>query len=113
MTQSWWSYELHARRFYLPSSSRSFVFMVDFKAAGNDIGDVSVPPSIMLKTLENDDLDGTSTAVPSGATTPALGHATPEVILTDQTNFLPTKQVITVFMGLSVALACALLDQTV
>ena len=32
--------------------------------------------------------------------------------LTDQTNFLPTKQVITVFMGLSVALACSFLDQT-
>ena len=33
--------------------------------------------------------------------------------LTDQTNFLPTRQVITVFLGLSVALACAFLDQTV
>lgn len=33
--------------------------------------------------------------------------------LTDQTNFLPIRQVITVFLGLSVALACAYLDQTV
>jgi hypothetical protein len=32
--------------------------------------------------------------------------------LTDQTNFLPTRQVITVFLGLSVALACSFLDQT-
>ena len=32
--------------------------------------------------------------------------------LTDQTNFLPTKQVIMVFLGLSVALACSFLDQT-
>lgn len=32
--------------------------------------------------------------------------------LTDQTNFLPTRQVIIVFSGLSVALACAFLDQT-
>ncbi|KIP12091.1 hypothetical protein PHLGIDRAFT_62405 [Phlebiopsis gigantea 11061_1 CR5-6] len=33
--------------------------------------------------------------------------------LTDQTNFLPTKQVIMVFLGLSVALACSFLDQTI
>ena len=32
--------------------------------------------------------------------------------LEDQTNFLPTKQVIMVFMGLSIALACSMLDQT-
>ena len=32
--------------------------------------------------------------------------------LEDQTNFLPTKQVIMVFLGLSIALACAMLDQT-
>lgn len=32
--------------------------------------------------------------------------------LTDQTNFLPTRQVIMVFCGLSVALACSFLDQT-
>ena len=36
----------------------------------------------------------------------------PAHVLTDQTNFLPTRQVITVFCGLSVALACAFLDQT-
>lgn len=41
------------------------------------------------------------------ATTGATSHG-----LTDQTNFLPTRQVITVFMGLSVALACSFLDQT-
>lgn len=32
--------------------------------------------------------------------------------LEDQTNFLPTKQVVMVFMGLSIALACSMLDQT-
>jgi hypothetical protein len=32
--------------------------------------------------------------------------------LTDQTNFLPARQVIAVFMGLSVALMCSFLDQT-
>lgn len=32
--------------------------------------------------------------------------------LQDQTNFLPTRQVIIVFLGLSVALACAFLEQT-
>ncbi|GJE94802.1 MFS general substrate transporter [Phanerochaete sordida] len=37
----------------------------------------------------------------------------PPLGLTDQTNFLPTKQVITVFLGLSVALACSFLDQTI
>ncbi|EIN07711.1 MFS general substrate transporter [Punctularia strigosozonata HHB-11173 SS5] len=33
--------------------------------------------------------------------------------LTDQTNFLPARQVIAVFMGLSVALMCSFLDQTI
>ena len=32
--------------------------------------------------------------------------------LTDQTNLLPTRQVIYIFMGLSVAQACSFLDQT-
>jgi hypothetical protein len=32
--------------------------------------------------------------------------------LQDQTNLLPVKQVITVFVGLSMALFCSLLDQT-
>lgn len=32
--------------------------------------------------------------------------------LEDQTNFLPTRQVILVFLGLSIALACSMLDQT-
>ncbi|TFK49175.1 MFS general substrate transporter [Heliocybe sulcata] len=37
----------------------------------------------------------------------------PAADLEDQTNFLPTRQVITVFLGLSVALACSFLDQTI
>ena len=36
----------------------------------------------------------------------------PPEALDDQTNFLPTRQVIMVFMGLSIALACSMLDQT-
>lgn len=32
--------------------------------------------------------------------------------LQDQTNLLPTKQVVFVFMGLTCALFCSLLDQT-
>ena len=32
--------------------------------------------------------------------------------LDDQTNFLPSRQVIMVFLGLSIALSCAMLDQT-
>jgi hypothetical protein len=40
--------------------------------------------------------------------------ATPNAVqLTDQTNYLPTRQVIAVFLGLSVALACSYLDQTI
>ncbi|KAH9921048.1 major facilitator superfamily domain-containing protein [Fomitopsis serialis] len=35
------------------------------------------------------------------------------VELTDQTNFLPTRQVIMVFLGLSIALMCSFLDQTI
>ncbi|EPQ54241.1 MFS general substrate transporter [Gloeophyllum trabeum ATCC 11539] len=39
--------------------------------------------------------------------------AKPPAELTDQTNFLPTRQVITVYLGLSVALACSFLEQTI
>jgi hypothetical protein len=35
-----------------------------------------------------------------------------EVVLQDQTNLLPTRQVIMVFVGLTAALFCSLLDQT-
>ncbi|KAI0087353.1 MFS general substrate transporter [Irpex rosettiformis] len=69
------------------------------------------PPSISPQFEEDEETS--PTAVPSGATTPARDHAKSEVILTDQTNFLPTKQVIMVFLGLSVALACSFLDQTI
>ncbi|RSH92821.1 hypothetical protein EHS25_008267 [Saitozyma podzolica] len=36
-----------------------------------------------------------------------------EVVLQDQTNLLPTRQVIMVFVGLTAALFCSLLDQTI
>jgi hypothetical protein len=36
----------------------------------------------------------------------------PPTGLTDQTNYLPKKQVIMVYSGLSVALMCSFLDQT-
>jgi hypothetical protein len=49
----------------------------------------------------------------SGAPSVAAGDDdAPRDGLTDQTNFLPTRQVITVFLGLSVGLACSFLDQT-
>lgn len=41
-----------------------------------------------------------------------LESSAPPEGLDDQTNFLPTKQVIMVFLGLSIALACSMLDQT-
>ena len=51
-----------------------------------------------------------STPVGDGAQTPKGDE--PPYGLTDQTNFLPTRQVIMVFLGMSVALACSFLDQT-
>jgi hypothetical protein len=51
-----------------------------------------------------------TTAAPSLHESPQTGSL-PDG-LDDQTNFLPTKQVITVFFGLSFSLACAFLDQT-
>lgn len=73
----------------------------------NDIvvNDVGVPSEHDFKVTED---DGTATPTVLDATPPSK---TP-VALVDQTNFLPTKQVIMVFMGLSVALACSFLDQT-
>jgi len=42
-----------------------------------------------------------------------LGRGEKKAIeLPDQTNLLPTKQVVFVFMGLTCALFCSLLDQT-
>jgi hypothetical protein len=35
-----------------------------------------------------------------------------EPVLTDQTNFLPTRQVIYIFCGLALGLGCTFLDQT-
>ena len=40
------------------------------------------------------------------------GKKRKEVVLQDQTNLLPVKQVILVMVGLSCALFCSLLDQT-
>ena len=51
--------------------------------------------------------DGEKTSIDEQEVVVTLPHG-----LTDQTNFLPTRQVIIVFCGLSVALACAFLDQT-
>lgn len=60
------------------------------------------------------------TGEPSTPTNEKDGHLDQDVLdssappegLDDQTNFLPTKQVIMVFLGLSIALACSMLDQT-
>lgn len=45
-------------------------------------------------------------------TPPGKGKGRKEVELQDQTNLLPVRQVIVVFAGLSAALFCSLLDQT-
>ncbi|EJT98276.1 MFS general substrate transporter [Dacryopinax primogenitus] len=50
--------------------------------------------------------------------TPPSEHPTPSkerdggILLQDQSNFLPTKQVVIVFLGLGVALTCSFLEQT-
>lgn len=64
-----------------------------------------------LMTINKDEIPA-SPAVGAVDDESAKEPGTTGVTLTDQTNFLPTRQVITVFMGLSVALACAFLDQT-
>lgn len=47
-----------------------------------------------------------------GSKTKDTSAVDPKYALQDQTNLLPIKQVIVVFVGLSCALFCALLDQT-
>lgn len=82
------------------------------------------------KTMIHDDPDQNATAIPEAQGTGGADARIPtkeglEVngdtttpktsaknVLTDQTNLLPTKQVITVFIALSIALMCSFLDQT-
>lgn len=66
--------------------------------------------TVVSMALNNDTMND----VPSSPTSENDGHVdkpAPEE-LEDQTNFLPTRQVIMVFLGLSIALACSMLDQT-
>ncbi|KDQ59098.1 hypothetical protein JAAARDRAFT_652302 [Jaapia argillacea MUCL 33604] len=70
---------------------------------------------------DKDDMDGATIRSPSvdktgGCSSPAstigVTPSFPEG-LTDQTNFLPARRVITVYVGLSIALACSFLEQTI
>lgn len=84
------------------------VTVVGVGAVSQPADDASLEPTALASTSKGADdaaksreerkEDASPEAPPSG--------------LTDQTNFLPTRQVITVFLGLSVALACSFLDQT-
>jgi hypothetical protein len=59
--------------------------------------------------------DHTSTMVEIPAASTGLEVKSPvktEPVFTDQTNFLPTRQVIAAFLGLAVALCLSFLDQT-
>lgn len=78
------------------------VTVVGVVAASLPMDDLEGQPAAPV--TKNDSGDGANQQSSPGEASPAG--------LTDQTNFLPTKQVITVFLGLSVALACAFLDQT-
>lgn len=62
-------------------------------------------PSVVV-SMEDDEDEKTSMKVEETVMAP------PHHRLTDQTNFLPARQVFVIFCGLSVALACAFLDQT-
>ena len=62
-------------------------------------------PVSAAASVKDDEDEKTSVKVEETVTDPHHG-------LTDQTNFLPARQVFVVFCGLSVALACAFLDQT-
>ena len=75
--------------------------VVGVVAVSRPVGDLQLQP-----TASDPKGDAAKDAQPSSP-----GEAPPSG-LTDQTNFLPTRQVITVFLGLSVALACSFLDQT-
>lgn len=73
-------------------------------ASSLGVGSVPCPPS--PKISDPIDVKREPEPVISGSRTPPHG-------LADQTNFLPVKQLLGVFAGLSTALACSFLDQTI
>jgi hypothetical protein len=68
---------------------------------------VSPPPMTIPEAAQT---GGADAPVPTSST--AVQESAPPPGLTDQTNFLPTRQVVTVFLGMTVAVMCSFLDQT-
>jgi hypothetical protein len=59
----------------------------------------NVVPALLSEPVEVEILAASSNAQTTG--------------LTDQTNYLPPRRVITVYLGLSIGLVCSILEQTV
>ncbi|KZT23709.1 MFS general substrate transporter [Neolentinus lepideus HHB14362 ss-1] len=84
----------------------------------NDSLDVTVDANDSARKGENGADDNATVLIggpepPSPATIDGGKPSPSAPALEDQTNFLPTRQVITVFLGLSVAMSCSFLDQTI
>ncbi|KAI0701349.1 MFS general substrate transporter [Cytidiella melzeri] len=84
--------------------------MSSLKNAGDDVETRSCHDS---KTTQDIEATPTATVIDAAISSTQRVKSDDTVELVDQTNFLPTRQVITVFIGLSVALACSFLDQTI
>lgn len=106
----YWLYKSTQVRFKRRSSFSIFVMTVESSSVGVRQDDAAGTSAVVLQpvpsgavSLEDDEDEKTS--MKTVMTPPHHG-------LTDQTNFLPARQVFVIFCGLSVALACAFLDQT-
>ncbi|KIP08458.1 hypothetical protein PHLGIDRAFT_377944 [Phlebiopsis gigantea 11061_1 CR5-6] len=107
----YWLYKSTQVRFKRRSSFSIFVMTVESFSVGVRQDDAAGTSAVVLQpvpsgavSLEDDEDEKTS--MKTVMTPPHHG-------LTDQTNFLPARQVFVIFCGLSVALACAFLDQTI
>jgi hypothetical protein len=94
---------VHSADSNLKNTSSTDDFVQDYSHTG-------VEPVTVPEVAQNGGPDAQVPTAMSGSKVP--GEESSPHGLSDQTNFLPTRQVITVFCGLSFALACAFLDQT-
>jgi hypothetical protein len=88
----------------------------DIEASANRIAESYLNPGAGSNTIEKEpdgttELEQRSADSGSGGTDPR-GPQSGATTLQDQTNLLPAKQIIVVFLGLSCALFVSLLDQT-
>jgi hypothetical protein len=74
-----------------------------------DEKDLQADTSVEGHERDHDHTDGNAATSPGAKRS---GKGEKEFELQDQTNLLPAKQILTVFLGLSMAMICAMLDQT-